>query len=90
MQQKPETHKKQEQEFPREITFKAVYKNQPQTIDTIKSCLGEKNISYTLTEKFSANGKFISYTVSSYFENETLLHDVCSMLKSIEGFMMMF
>ncbi|MFW6366132.1 MAG: hypothetical protein ACOC2H_06630, partial [Spirochaetota bacterium] len=48
-------------EFPREITFKAVFRTRIEALDTIKSCLTAHEIDYTLSEKSSSKSSFISY-----------------------------
>lgn len=77
-------------EFPCEITMKVVFRNQPTIKDTIISCLTESETKYSLIEKPSKKSQFISFTLSSYFKSEEHLNKICTLLKSIDGFMMMF
>lgn len=84
------TNNQEAPEFPREITFKIVFYNEPNLIQTIKSCINETELLYELSDKISANGKFISFTVSAEFPSEEILSDLCTNLKSIEGYKMMF
>ncbi len=80
---------KSSDEFPREVTFKAVFRTQAEPEVTIKSCLNAHNLNFTLTEKISGKSSFISYTISAHFETESLLNNVCQGIASIDGFMMM-
>lgn len=76
-------------EFPREITFKAVFRINAEPRDTIHACLSTHEIDYTLSEKVSGKNTFISYTISAHYESEALLNAVCDDITSIDGFMMM-
>lgn len=78
-----------EEEFPREITFKVVFRTKTEPLETIKSCLIEHELEYTLTEKISGKSSFISYTISAHYESEALLDNVCQAVASIDGYMMM-
>jgi putative lipoic acid-binding regulatory protein len=78
-----------ENEFPREIIFKAVFRTEAQPLDTIKSCLIAHELDFTISDKVSSNGKFISYTIRSRYETEELLNSVCDGIVSIDGYMMM-
>lgn len=78
-----------EKEYPMEITFKVIYRTGG-VRDSIVSCLSEKGLSHEITERPSGKGTFVSYTVTAMYGSEDLLHNVCSELKSISGFMTMF
>lgn len=79
-----------EDQFPGRLTFKAVYRNKASIEDSIKSCLIENNLDFNISEKSSNSANFNSYTIEAHFETEDELNSICSQLKSIEGFMMMF
>jgi putative lipoic acid-binding regulatory protein len=76
-------------EYPSAVTFKIIYRAGG-VRDSIVSCLSEKGLSHEITERPSEKGSFISYTVTAVFETEDLLQNVCTELKSINGFMTMF
>jgi hypothetical protein len=76
-------------EFPREIIFKTVFRTGSCAKDSITGCLKDKGVIHSITEKKSENGNFTSFTVTAFYETEEILHDVCSHVKSVEGFMMM-
>ncbi|MDA3899220.1 MAG: DUF493 family protein [Spirochaetes bacterium] len=80
---------KQKDEFPRELTFKIVYRRSSIVEPLIQVEMEALNKTYTLTEKESAKKKFSSYTISSHYETEAELTEVCNALASIDGFMMM-
>lgn len=76
--------------FPGKIIFKVVYRNTPNIETTIKSCLNENKIEYDLNQKNSNKSNFNSYTIDAFFNSEEELNSICTQLKMIEGFMMMF
>jgi putative lipoic acid-binding regulatory protein len=76
--------------FPAELFLKAVYRNTPYITESVKTCLAEKCLTYNISDALSGGGKFISFTISANFDSEDYLNDVCTALKSIDGFMMMF
>ena len=76
--------------YPAEIIFKAVFRNAPYTIDTIKNIVHEHSINGHVTSKESSGGKFISYTITSTFDSEDSLNTTCSKITMIDGFMSIF
>ncbi len=79
-----------ENEFPRELTLKAVYRiGNGDTEVKLRKILEQFDQDFIITNKSSSKQKFISYTISAYYETETNLTDVCTVLAEIEGFMMM-
>jgi len=76
--------------YPSEIIFKAVFRNMPYTMDTIKNIVHEHADSVSVTAKESSEGKFISYTVTAVFQSEERLNSSCTQITMIEGFMMLF
>jgi putative lipoic acid-binding regulatory protein len=71
------------------ITFKAMFRNSGFVSDTVRVCIAEKIDAYHISEKPSANGKFISFTVTLPAEADDLVDGLTASLSSIEGFMMM-
>jgi putative lipoic acid-binding regulatory protein len=76
--------------YPAEIIFKAVFRNAPYTIDTIRNIVHEHSINGNVTSRESSGGKFISYTITSTFSSEDLLNLTCSKITMVDGFMSMF
>ena len=76
--------------FPAQMTFKAVFRNRPYIIDSIKSVLSENDINGEVLLKESKEGKFISYTINAYFPSNEMLESICNKISSLEGFMTMF
>jgi putative lipoic acid-binding regulatory protein len=76
--------------YPAEIIFKAVFRNRPYTMDTIKNIISETATDGKVTSKESSGGKFISYTITATFASEDVLNATCSRIVMIEGFMSMF
>ncbi len=77
-------------DFPTEVTFKAIYHNSPHLTDMLNNIFAENNIAPHVNSKTSKNGKFISYTVTAFFQSEEQLKKVCANASSIEGFTTMF
>ncbi len=77
-------------DFPREITMKIVFRNIPNIRETLISCLNENILLFSLEEKHSNAGTFLSFTLSSHFESRERLDEICTLLKSISGYQMMF
>lgn len=75
--------------FPRDVLFKAVFKNRPGLHDSLSSCLTESTSSYKITEKASNSANFISFSIIAEFESSEHLDDVCTMVGTIDGFVMM-
>ena len=76
--------------YPAEIVFKAVFRNRPYTMETIKSIVSENTTGGSVTSRESSGGKFISYTITATFASEEVLNATCSSIVMIEGFMSMF
>ena len=76
--------------YPAEIIFKAVFRNQPYTMDTLKNIVHEHAVNGSVTHKESSGGKFISYTVIATFHSEDILNAACTKITMIEGFMSLF
>jgi putative lipoic acid-binding regulatory protein len=78
-------------EFPAELTFKAIFRNNPHTGDSIKNIVLEQGASNLILEKkASSNGNFISYTITAEFPSNETLNRICSMVSGLEGFMTLF
>jgi putative lipoic acid-binding regulatory protein len=77
-------------DFPAAITFKAIFKNKPYIVDSIKTVLSENGITGDILLKESKEGKFISYTINAYFPSNNILESICSKISSLDGFMTMF
>lgn len=75
--------------YPSEIIFKAVFRNRPYTMDTIKNIIHENADDGIVTSKESSEGKFISYTVTATFQSEEILNETCTKITMVEGFMML-
>jgi putative lipoic acid-binding regulatory protein len=75
--------------FPKEITFKAVYRTEANPKEKVSACLTEKKLSHSLSERPSAKGNFVSFTVTAEFESDDHLDQTCHSLKCVKGFMMM-
>jgi putative lipoic acid-binding regulatory protein len=85
------TDQQKEIDYPAELTFKAIFRNNPHTGDSIKNIVleqGAKNLA--LENKASSNGKFISYTITAEFPSNKTLNSICSMVSELEGFMTLF
>jgi len=77
-------------EFPTEITFKAVYRNLPYLMETLKNILAEHAISADISARTSKNSTYISYTITAVFPEEGVLNTVCGRLTTLKGFTAMF
>lgn len=82
--------KEKEIDYPAEITFKTIIRNNPYTIDSLKSIMGENEIDAEIKEQPSKAGKFISYTVTAEFKSDEELNKICTLVSQIEGFMNLF
>ena len=76
--------------YPAEITFKAVFRNNPFTLDAIKNILAKEDINGSVNIMPSKNSKFISYTVTAVFPSEDCLNMVCNKISTLEAYMTMF
>jgi putative lipoic acid-binding regulatory protein len=77
-------------DYPAEIIFKAVFRNKPYTMESIKTILHENERNGTVTGKESSGGKFISYTITAVMDSEDQLNKICTEVTMLEGFMSMF
>lgn len=77
-------------DFPCEVTFKAIFRNNPDIFNIIRSTLEISGISPEITAHESKNGKFISYSITAVFSSDETLKLACSNISSINGFMTMF
>lgn len=75
--------------FPREVIFKAVFRNRAGIHDSLTSCLAESTSEYTITQKASTAANFVSFSINARFDSSEHLSSVCSMVGTIEGFVMM-
>ncbi|HOT46785.1 MAG TPA: DUF493 family protein [Spirochaetota bacterium] len=80
---------KKEINYPAEITFKSVFLLNPDLHEIISAVLVEHGIEGEVRHKPSRNSKFISYTITAEFSSESHLHDVCTKIAAIQGFIMM-
>jgi len=76
--------------YPAEITFKAILRDSPSTLDSIKSILLEKKINGSIYTKPSSQKKFTSYTITAVFPSVECLNLVCNEITALEGYMTMF
>ena len=77
-------------DYPAEIIFKAVFRNKPYTMESIKTILYENERRGSVTCKESFGGKFISYTITAVMDSEDQLYKICTEVTMLEGFMSMF
>lgn len=77
-------------DYPAEIIFKAVFRNRPYTMESIKTILHENERRGSVTSKESSGGKFISYTITAVMDSEDQLNKICTEVTMLEGFMSMF
>ena len=81
---------KKEIGYPTELTFKAIFRNNPYTLDSIKAILTEEKIEGSVNIMPSKNSKFISYTINAVFPSEDCLNRVCSKITTLDAYMTMF
>jgi putative lipoic acid-binding regulatory protein len=79
----------EEKDFPKEVTLKAVFRTQGTPREHIVSRLNEKKLSHELSEKSSGKGNFVSFTLVACYDSDDHLDEICTTIKSIEGFMLM-
>lgn len=76
--------------FPTEVTFKAVFRNRPYTMETLKNLCQEAGLDAQISDRGSSKGNFISYTVTAMFPSDDVLKSLCSRIGQVEGFYTMF
>jgi hypothetical protein len=77
-------------DFPTEVTFKAVFRNTPFTLDAIRNICAEAELDIEISDRSSRNAKFISYTLTGIFPSDDVLKSVCGKVGALEGFVTMF
>ncbi len=77
-------------DFPTEVTFKAVFRNMPFTLDAIRNICAEASLDIEISDRSSRNSKFISYTLTGIFPSDDVLKSICEKVGALEGFMTMF
>ncbi len=77
-------------DYPAEIVFKAIYRNKPYTMDSIKTILHENERNGRVSSRESSGGKFVSYTITAVMDSEEQLNKICTEVTMLEGFMSMF
>jgi|GEM_PF-1156806 len=75
--------------FPRDVLFKAVFRNRIGIHETLTSCLAESTSDYKIEMKASSEAKFVSFSINAMFESAEHLDSICSMVGTIDGFVMM-
>ncbi len=84
-------NQQKEIEFPSELTFKAIFRNNAHTGDSIRTILMEQGAAgSTVSNKASSNGNFISYTITAEFPSNDILNKICSLVSGLDGFMTLF
>jgi len=76
--------------YPTELTFKAILRDRPNTLDSIKAILIEEKIEGSVNTASSKTNKFISYTITAVFPSDECLNRVCSKITTLDGYMTMF
>ena len=77
-------------DFPTEVTFKAIFRNRPYTMETLKNICQEAGLDAEISDRGSSKGNFISYTVTAMFPSDDVLKTLCSRIGQVEGFYTMF
>lgn len=77
-------------DWPAEITFKVVFRNDDDTIAALSAVLEKNNLDAVISSKKSSNCKFVSHTVTATFPADENLKRVCTEISSIKGYMTMF
>ena len=77
-------------DFPTEITFKAVFRNNPDTIHILHEIMGERDIDAAITVRESKKSTFVSYTVTAVFPSEEVLQGACRAVTLVDGFFTLF
>ncbi|HOD13265.1 MAG TPA: DUF493 family protein [Spirochaetota bacterium] len=80
---------KREIDYPAEITFKSVFKHDPELFSVIAAILADHGINGQITHRHSKNSTFISFTITADFNSETHLNQVCCSISAVRGFIMM-
>ena len=76
--------------FPAEITFKSIFYTKPFLTDTISSIINDYEEKSTVSYVESRNGKFLSITITAFFNSNENLQNLCDKISSVDGFFMMF
>jgi len=77
-------------EFPTEVTFKVICKNNDGMRDAIEEKCGSHKIEVNIDHRESRKGNFISYTVSGHFPDEQTLQGLCGDIAAVDGVMSIF
>ncbi|HQO00743.1 MAG TPA: DUF493 family protein [Spirochaetota bacterium] len=77
-------------DFPTEIMFKAVFRNNAATIHVIREIMEEKGIDAEISLRESKKATFVSYTVTAVFPSEEVLQETCRALSLVDGFFTLF
>ncbi|HPA73583.1 MAG: DUF493 family protein [Spirochaetes bacterium] len=77
-------------DFPTEVTFKAIFRNRPYTMETLKNICQEAGLDAEISDRGSSKGNFISYTVTAMFPSDDALKTLCARIGQVEGFYTMF
>ncbi len=77
-------------DFPTEVTFKVICKNDPGMQERIENKCGNYKIDADIDYRESKKGNFVSYTVSGHFPDEQTLQGLCNDIAAIDGVMTIF
>jgi len=77
-------------EFPTEVTFKVICKNNDGMRDAIQEKCENYKIHADIDYRESKKGTFVSYTVSGHFPDEQTLQGLCNDIATINGVMSIF
>ena len=85
-----EEYTRQPPEFPTEVTFKVICKNNDGMRDAIQEKCENYKIDADIDYRESKKGTFVSYTVSGHFPDEQTLQGLCNDIATINGVMSIF
>jgi putative lipoic acid-binding regulatory protein len=77
-------------DYPAELTFKSVFRDQGHVLAEIEAVLSRAGIDGSILCRRSGRGTFVSYTVRAVFSSDEELQSACAEISAISGFMMMF
>lgn len=77
-------------DFPTEITFKAVFRNNSSTLGVIQEILNEQGVNAEISMRESKKSTFISYTIVAVFPSEEVLQETCHAVSLVDGFFTLF